>query len=167
MKNDARILRVFERAFDSVRNFNGKGRACEKVMCIESTRPVWSKISNVLKRLGFLVNSGTTPGFAKLRSVELVGDELSVPGQQRIRLRDSRQFFQDFPSEPMVDLSLCLCCARGIAFLAASYRDSYLFEEENRRERRRSSDSRRRGRCDFCWDDLFFSWCDRTAAGNF
>ena len=36
--------------------------------------------------LGFLVNSGTTPGFAKLRSVELVGDELSVPGQQRIRL---------------------------------------------------------------------------------
>src|SRR2546430_4638366 len=34
--------------------------------------------------LGFLVNSGTTRGFAKLRSVELVGDELSVPGQQRI-----------------------------------------------------------------------------------
>src|SRR5437773_11703939 len=33
-------------------------------------------------------------GFAKLRSVELVGDELSVPGQQRIRFRDSRQFFQ-------------------------------------------------------------------------
>jgi len=30
--------------------------------------------------LGFLVNSGTTPGFAKLRSVELAGDELSVPG---------------------------------------------------------------------------------------
>jgi hypothetical protein len=29
--------------------------------------------------LGFLVNSGTTPGFAKLRSVELAGDELSVP----------------------------------------------------------------------------------------
>jgi hypothetical protein len=27
--------------------------------------------------LGFLVNFGTTPGFAKLRSVELVGDELS------------------------------------------------------------------------------------------
>ena len=26
--------------------------------------------------LGFLVNSGTTPGFAKLRSVELVGDEI-------------------------------------------------------------------------------------------
>src|SRR5437773_7687645 len=32
--------------------------------------------------LGFLVNSGTTRGFAKLRSVELVGDELSVPGQR-------------------------------------------------------------------------------------
>src|SRR6266699_1262896 len=44
--------------------------------------------------LGSLVNSRTTPGFAKLRSVELVGDELSVPGQQRIRFRDSRQFFQ-------------------------------------------------------------------------
>jgi hypothetical protein len=29
--------------------------------------------------LGLLVNSGTRPGFAKLRSVELVGDELSVP----------------------------------------------------------------------------------------
>jgi hypothetical protein len=26
---------------------------------------------------GFLVNSGTTPGVAKLRSVELAGDELS------------------------------------------------------------------------------------------
>src|SRR2546430_8821922 len=48
-----------------------------------------------LFRSGFLVNSGTTPGFAKLRSVELVGDELAVPGQQRIRFRDSRQFFQD------------------------------------------------------------------------
>jgi hypothetical protein len=46
-----------------------------------------------------------TPGFAKLRSVEFVGDELSVPGQQRIRLRDSRQFFQGFPSEPVGDLS--------------------------------------------------------------
>jgi len=55
--------------------------------------------------LGFLVNFGTTPGFAKLRSVELVGDELSVPGQQRIRLRDSRQFFQGFPSKPVGDLS--------------------------------------------------------------
>jgi len=55
--------------------------------------------------LGFLVNFGTTPGFAKLRSVELVGDELSVPGQQRIRLRDSRQFFQGFPSKPLGDLS--------------------------------------------------------------
>jgi hypothetical protein len=42
---------------------------------------------------------------AKLRSVEFVGDELSVPGQQRIRLRDSRQFFQGFPSEPLGDLS--------------------------------------------------------------
>src|SRR5947208_9172714 len=52
-----------------------------------------------------LVNSRTTPGFAKLRSVELVGDELSVPGQQRIRFRDSRQFFQGFPSEPVGDLS--------------------------------------------------------------
>src|SRR5437763_16649068 len=30
--------------------------------------------------LGFLVNSRTTRGFAKLRSVKLVGDELSVPG---------------------------------------------------------------------------------------
>jgi hypothetical protein len=30
--------------------------------------------------LGFLLNSGTTPRFAKLRSVEPVGDELSVPG---------------------------------------------------------------------------------------
>jgi hypothetical protein len=41
---------------------------------------------------------------AKLRSVEFVGDELSVPGQQRFRLRDSRQFFQGFPSEPLGDL---------------------------------------------------------------
>src|SRR5437773_12558623 len=40
-------------------------------------------------------------GFAKLRSVELVGDELSVPGQQRIRFRDSRQFFQGLPFEPV------------------------------------------------------------------
>src|SRR2546430_7098696 len=55
--------------------------------------------------LGFLVNSRTTPGFAKLRSVELVGDELSVPGQQRIRFRDSRQFFQGLPFEPVGDLS--------------------------------------------------------------
>ena len=54
--------------------------------------------------LGFLVNSGTTPGLAKLRSVELGGDELSVPGQQRIRFRDSRQFFQGFPSQPVGDL---------------------------------------------------------------
>jgi hypothetical protein len=38
-------------------------------------------------------------------SVELVGDELSVPGEQRIRIRDSRQFFQGFPSEPVGDLS--------------------------------------------------------------
>jgi hypothetical protein len=54
--------------------------------------------------LGFLVNSGTTPGgFAKLRSVELVGDELSVLGQQRIRFRDSRQMFQGFPSGPVND----------------------------------------------------------------
>ena len=28
-------------------------------------------------------------------------------GQQRIRLRDSRQFFQGFPSEPLGDLSQC------------------------------------------------------------
>ena len=55
--------------------------------------------------LGFLVNSGTTPGFAELRSVKLGGDELSVPGQQRIRFRDSCQFFQGFPSQPMGDLS--------------------------------------------------------------
>src|SRR5437016_1855391 len=55
--------------------------------------------------LGFLVNSGTTSGFAKLRSVELVGNELSVPGQQRIRFRDSRQFFQGLPFEPVGDLS--------------------------------------------------------------
>ena len=55
--------------------------------------------------LGFLVNSGTTRRFAKLRSVELVGDELSVPGQQRIRFRDSRQFFQGLPFEPVGDLS--------------------------------------------------------------
>src|SRR6184192_1738390 len=55
--------------------------------------------------LGFLVNSGTTRGFTKLRSVELVGDELSVPGQQRIRFRDSRQFFQGLPFEPVGDLS--------------------------------------------------------------
>src|ERR1035438_2270911 len=54
--------------------------------------------------LGFLVNSGTTPGFAKLRSVELGGDELSVPGQQRIRFRDRRQFCQGFPSQPVGDL---------------------------------------------------------------
>src|ERR1019366_8714781 len=51
------------------------------------------------------VNPGYPPaGFAKLRSVELGGDELSVPGQQRIRSRDSRQFFQGFPSEPVGDL---------------------------------------------------------------
>jgi hypothetical protein len=42
---------------------------------------------------------------AELRSVEFVGDELSVPGQQRIWLRDSRQFFKGFPSEPLGDLS--------------------------------------------------------------
>jgi len=46
--------------------------------------------------LGFLANSGTTPEFAKLRSVELVGDELSVPGQQRIRPRDSRHSSKAF-----------------------------------------------------------------------
>ena len=34
-----------------------------------------------------------------------VGDELSVPGQQRIRFRDSCQFFQGLPSEPVGDLS--------------------------------------------------------------
>jgi hypothetical protein len=28
-------------------------------------------------------------------------------GQQRIRLRDSRQFFQGFPSEPLGDLRQC------------------------------------------------------------
>jgi hypothetical protein len=69
---------------------------------------LWSVASNewiLHQPLGFLVNSGTTPGFAKLRSVELVGDELSVPGQQHIRPRDSRQFFQGFPSEPVSDLS--------------------------------------------------------------
>jgi hypothetical protein len=41
------------------------------------------------------------------RHVEFVGDELSVPGQQRIRLRDRRQFFQGFPSEPLGDLRQC------------------------------------------------------------
>ena len=56
------------------------------------------------------------------------------------------------------------CGARGIAFLAASHRDSYLLEEGNLRERRRSGDSRRRGRCDFCWDDLFFSMVHRPRA---
>jgi hypothetical protein len=35
----------------------------------------------------------------------LVGDVLSIPGQQRIRLRDRGQFFQSFPSEPLGDLS--------------------------------------------------------------
>jgi hypothetical protein len=44
---------------------------------------------------------------AKLRSVEFVGDRLSVPGQLRIRLRDRRQFFQGFPSEPLGDFSQC------------------------------------------------------------
>jgi hypothetical protein len=53
----------------------------------------------------FLINSRSTDSLAKSRPVELVGDALSVPGQQRIRLRDSRQFFQDFPSEPLGDLS--------------------------------------------------------------
>jgi hypothetical protein len=48
-----------------------------------------------------------TDSLAKSRSVEFFGDELSVPGQQRIRLRDSRQFFQGFPSEPLGDLSQC------------------------------------------------------------
>jgi hypothetical protein len=53
--------------------------------------------------LGFLVNSGPSSEFAELRFVEL---ELSVPGQQRIRLRHSRQFFQGgFPSLPVGDLS--------------------------------------------------------------
>ena len=50
-------------------------------------------------------NSWSTDSLANSRSVELVGDELSIPGQQRIRLRDSRQFFQGFPSEPLSDLS--------------------------------------------------------------
>jgi hypothetical protein len=82
--------------------------------------------------LGFLANSGTTPGFAKLRSVELVGDELSIPDEQRSRLRDSRQFFQGFPSKPLGDLSqrtfsasdnnnLPLIWALGIRFSAARY----------------------------------------------
>src|SRR5208283_1081960 len=51
------------------------------------------------------VDSWATDSLAKSRSFELVGDELSIPGQQRIRLRDRRQFFQGFPSEPLGDLS--------------------------------------------------------------
>ena len=38
---------------------------------------------------------------------ERVGDELLVPGQQRVRLRDGRQFFQGFSSQPPRDLSQC------------------------------------------------------------
>ena len=49
----------------------------------------------------------TTDSLANSRSVELFGDELSVPGQQRIRLRNGRQFFQGFPSEPLGDLRQC------------------------------------------------------------
>jgi hypothetical protein len=45
------------------------------------------------------------PGICETSTVELVGDEPSAPGQQRIRLRDSRQFFQGFPSKPAGDLS--------------------------------------------------------------
>jgi hypothetical protein len=82
--------------------------------------------------LGFLVNFGTTPEFAKLRSVELVGDELSVPGQQRIRPRHSRQFSQGFPSEPVAisanvafaasdNSNLPLIWALKIRFSAARY----------------------------------------------
>src|SRR5207302_4522078 len=48
---------------------------------------------------------GRPQDLRNFRSVELVGDELSVPGQQRIRFRDSRQMFQGFPSEPVGDFS--------------------------------------------------------------
>jgi hypothetical protein len=83
----------------------GEKLGAEKGINVPESQLCLSSLTADHQPLGFLVNSGTTPEFAKLRSVKLAGDELLVPGQQRIRLRDSRQFFQGFPSEAVGDLS--------------------------------------------------------------